>query len=93
MEGWAEANKLQLGGLYAQLSSTKIEDTGIASDMSLRKIEVAVPLKLTATVSTADYDGEWLQALIKAAPLVRSLGAHRSRGLGRTTLEVKPCKP
>ncbi|HIJ96599.1 MAG TPA: hypothetical protein HPP94_12845 [Desulfuromonadales bacterium] len=95
MEEWAgeEANRLQLCGLYAQLASTKIESTGIASDKSLRKIEVAVPLQLTATVSTSEEGDEWLQALITAAPLLRSLGAHRSRGMGRATVEVTPCKP
>lgn len=95
MENWAacKANKLHIGGLYTQLSSTKIENSGIASDKTLRKIEVAVPLQLTATVSTSEAGDEWLQVLLKAAPLIRNLGSHRSRGMGRTTLEVKPCKP
>lgn len=93
MAGWAQCNAAKVGGLYAQLSSTKIEDTGIAKDQTLRKIEVAVPLKLTATVSCSESGDEWLKALKTAAPLVRCLGSNRTRGLGRTTLEVKPCKP
>lgn len=92
MEEWAKVNACKLSGLYAQLSSTRIEESGIAKDKSLRRIEVSVPLELTASVSSSKRGDEWFQALQLAAPLVRGLGAHRSRGMGRVTLEVKQCR-
>lgn len=64
--------------------------TGCAKPESLRGIELAVPMALEATIELwpADQvqaDGAW-RLLGAALPLVLSLGAHKTRGHGRTRL-------
>jgi CRISPR/Cas system CMR subunit Cmr4 (Cas7 group RAMP superfamily) len=89
-EEWAKANKQMLQALYGDLAATRIEDvTGLAADKSLRKIEVAIPLKLVAAVTATTDDTEWIESLKMAAKMIRSLGSHRRRGLGRVVVTVK----
>jgi len=89
-DGWAKANEQALQALYCDLASTRIEEnTGLAADKSLRKIEVAIPLKLFATVTASTTDTNWINALEVAAKMIRSLGSHRRRGLGRVAVTVK----
>lgn len=85
---WARANPSAISVLYAELAATKIADNGLADNKTLRKIEVAIPLTLTATVE-ADDDNGWVKKLEEAAPLIRALGSHRRRGLGRVNVTVK----
>lgn len=52
--------------------------------MSLRTIEVTVPLILEAEIAFQDKpDAYALSCLEKACSLVRAIGSHRNRGLGR----------
>ena len=75
--------------LFALLATTAVDHgTGTARDRSLRTIEVAAPMTLSATVEGPDEDG-WLSALRSAAPFVRSLGSGRNRGLGRVRVTVE----
>jgi len=54
-----------------------------------------VPLTLYATietVATATHSGhgaDWPELLEQALPLIRAVGAQRSRGLGRATLTLE----
>lgn len=78
----------RVGHLFAELASTKIDDaSGVASDRSLRVIEVAVPMDLYATIEGPDED-PWPHALREALVLLRALGSHRRRGLGWCTCEL-----
>jgi len=93
-ELWAAAshNKPCLSGLFHVLSSTRIDKHGMAQDKTLRRIEVAVPMQLTATVSLiAQPPGHnsWFHVLATAAPLIRSLGSLRHRGLGRVSVTLR----
>ena len=76
--------------LFAYLAATAIdEDTGVAKERTLRRIEVVVPLELRARISlrtTVPARSDWARLLEAAFPLVTALGAHRSRGLGRVRL-------
>lgn len=79
-------------GLFRYLHATAIEASGVASDKSLRAIEVVVPLRLHARlepVPGAQPPGQWPQRIAEVLPLVRAVGALRNRGLGRArcTLE------
>lgn len=89
--------------LYQPLYSTRIDaNTGSAVNMSLRGIEVTMPVTLYAELSlkiTAfDEDlASQQQAMLesspwdiieKALPLVDAVGAHRSRGLGESVLSL-----
>ena len=92
MEEWAARNSDKTSGLFVQVASTSIDETGMAVTDTLRRIEAAVPVKLVATVETEETGDEWLKALKSAAPLVRGIGAGRNRGFGRCHLEVIPCE-
>ena len=87
------------GTLFASLGQTAIDETGTARRRSLRVVEVAMPLTLTASLELLDgyrigpTDGDrmttgWVEALNVAVPFVAAIGAYRQRGLGRCTLEV-----
>jgi hypothetical protein len=68
--------------LYVPFASTRLDDKGMAEDKTLRTIELAIPLKLEALIKGPE-DGAWVEDLRKACLLVRALGSHRNRGLGR----------
>lgn len=93
-EAWASLpeNKAPLSGLFHVLSSTRINKRGIAQDKTLRRIEVAVPMQLTATVSLLTPPPETCNCvgiLTNAARFIRSFGSLRHRGLGRVSVTVR----
>lgn len=77
--------------LYRQIASTRINsETGAAQEQSLRSIEVAVPMPLVCElewIAEQPLPG-WTEYLDCALPLIRSVGAWRSRGLGRAQLKI-----
>lgn len=75
--------------LFHQIASTAIREDGIVEEHTLRTIEVAVPVRLRARVECIGDDSRWVEDLRRAAPLVRALGAHRNRGLGRVAVSVE----
>ncbi len=89
MEVWAEAekNEKQRQLLYRSLASTALSSRGLAADNTLRRIEVAIPLTLLAEATGPKDD--WISTLQTAARLVRQLGSHRHRGLGRVEISVE----
>jgi len=75
---------------YQIISSTAVEDTGIVKDHSLRSIEVSIPLKLGSTLMCSnETDTTWRDDIKKVLPLIRHVGAHRNRGLGRVNVSVE----
>jgi CRISPR/Cas system CSM-associated protein Csm3 (group 7 of RAMP superfamily) len=88
-EAWARAHPARVEHLFSSFASTKLEG-GTAADKTLRAVEVAVPMKLRAAVECDDAtDATWIALLKEAAPLLRALGSHRNRGLGRVRVSVK----
>jgi CRISPR/Cas system CSM-associated protein Csm3 (group 7 of RAMP superfamily) len=73
-------------GLVEVLSSTAIDDRGQADNHTLRSIEVAIPLSLTSQITGPDDD--WTEVLEGVLPLLRQLGSHRHRGLGRCRVSM-----
>lgn len=98
----------RVDGLYQAVHATAIDDHGQAKDKTLRAVEVTAPLTLHARVTV---DGsppwlnedawaamDWLAVLNRALPLIRGLGGHRTRGLGRVRVrlertEAEPGRP
>ncbi len=92
----------RIATLFDVVQATAIdEETGQAKDHSLRAVEVAVPMTLTAevtlepgaapppwTVPGTETPIDWVAALERALPLLRGLGAHRNRGLGRVRVTL-----
>lgn len=76
----------QTAPFYRTLGSTRLVD-GVAKDETLRKIEVAVPLTLEASVSL--WAPQWKAALEAAVSMVQFVGAMRTRGLGRARLRLE----
>lgn len=81
---WAEQNREHLGHLFVRFSSTAIGATGVAKRRSLRAMECAVPMTICSGIKGPD-DG-WPDAISKALPFLRGLGAHRNRGFGRVAV-------
>ncbi|HMO50103.1 MAG TPA: RAMP superfamily CRISPR-associated protein [Kiritimatiellia bacterium] len=74
--------------LFEYISATALSEHGIALQKSLRSIEVALPMTLKAVIS-GPVNENWPVILQKAAPLIRSVGAHRHRGLGRCCVAIQ----
>jgi CRISPR/Cas system CSM-associated protein Csm3 (group 7 of RAMP superfamily) len=74
--------------LFTTISSTKIDDKGLAIDGSLREIEVVVPLKLFATIEFEDEVKKFEDEMKKALLQVKRMGLNRTRGLGRCEITV-----
>jgi CRISPR/Cas system CSM-associated protein Csm3 (group 7 of RAMP superfamily) len=68
--------------LYRKISSTAIDSaTGIAENQTLRKIEVCIPLVLSAYIAdVAEEDEAKIKLLFQ---LVKRMGLQRHRGFGR----------
>lgn len=82
--------------MYDVFSSTKLDDNGMAEDKTLRTIELAIPMKLETVVEVNPVyanelprDLDWKASIQKACSMVRALGSHRHRGLGRCVFAVR----
>jgi hypothetical protein len=97
-EAWAafgRGDSARGGGRLAMLrrsfASTKLDELGVAADSTLRTIELYVPMTLYAPIRLeSDRPREdLLPALGLCATLfLRSLGSHRTRGLGRCAAKL-----
>lgn len=95
MEAWAAQALLNghdaaeaLKQLFMPLASTRIHADGLAYSKTLRKIEVALPVALTARVEYQNGAACYFDVLSIAARLIRQAGALRHRGLGRVLVSV-----
>ncbi len=70
--------------LFKTISSTKIDDKGLADDGSLREIEVVVPITIYATIENCQHE----EQMIKAFGQVKRMGLNRTRGLGRCEISL-----
>lgn len=67
--------------LYSKITSTKIDEKGLAQKDTLREIEVVIPLELYGKIQCEDEkDYELIQRSIK---MIKQIGLARNRGLGR----------
>lgn len=71
--------------MYRSISSTAIDNEGIAVDHSLRKMEVVVPCNLEGKIIGVE-DRDWANEILKALLYIKRLGQNRNRGLGRCTI-------
>ena len=92
-----EANQGLIRNLYQMVSSTAIDPgTVSAKNHSLRTREVVVPLKLQADVTwvhDADFRTQlpdnWREVWSDSLALVNSIGAGKTRGLGRCRVTLE----
>jgi hypothetical protein len=85
--------------LFDTLSLTRMNAAGVADTGSLRVLRVALPMTLwaeldwaaaEATVSDGEEPWDWKAVVTEALPLIRAVGAHRNRGLGRALVTAHP---
>lgn len=70
--------------LFNKVTSTSIDDNGIARDHSLRSLQTVVPCTLYATIR--DVDNAVADIVTKSLGMIKHLGQKRHRGLGRCTI-------
>jgi CRISPR/Cas system CSM-associated protein Csm3 (group 7 of RAMP superfamily) len=73
--------------LYDELSSTKVDEEGMAVDGSLRETEVVIPLDLQAEI--IDIDSKDKEKMIQVLKMIKRIGLNRTRGLGRCEIRVE----
>jgi len=71
--------------LFKTISSTQINEKGLAVDGSLREIEVVVPVTLYATIENCEYEKQMKEAFSQ----VKRMGLNRTRGLGRCEISLQ----
>jgi len=83
-----EKEEGQKAHLYRKISSTKIDNKGLAVDHSLRKVEVTIPLTVFAEISGLTEEDK--SKILDCFKWIKRLGTNRNRGLGRCVItEVK----
>ncbi len=99
LRDWARAQPADIKqGFTSYQASTSITEEGQKQERSLRVIELAAPVTLIAHGAINADDLSLRSALSLGARLVKHLGSHRSRGLGRCSLsiswhEAEPAQP
>lgn len=72
--------------LFTSVSSTAIDDAGIAKEHSLRRMEVALPCILTGEI--LNFPDDCKKLMVDSMAFVKRLGANRNRGLGRCRFTI-----
>lgn len=67
--------------LYRAVSSTAINENGVAKEYSLRRMETVVPCELTGKI--VDVPDEFAEFVKGGLKYIKRLGQNRNRGLGR----------
>ena len=76
--------------MYKSVSSTAINEDGVADDHSLRRTQVVVPCTLEAEILNIPDD--MAVTTEKALSMIKRLGLDRNRGLGRCHLRIVETK-
>jgi len=72
--------------LFDEITSTKINENGIAQSGSLREIEVVIPISLYGQIN--NIPDEYKKEMISCLKKVKRMGLNRNRGLGRCTIQI-----
>lgn len=81
-----------LGRLFSMISSTSINQFGVAADMTLRTVEAVAPLSLFGRVrwiGTADPDPDWVALLDTACAATLAFGKQKADGFGRAIAKAE----
>jgi CRISPR/Cas system CSM-associated protein Csm3 (group 7 of RAMP superfamily) len=72
--------------LYREISSTAINDKGIAKEHSLREMQVTIPCELEGEI--LDVPNSMVNLIGEGLSYIKRLGQGRNRGLGRCEFTV-----
>jgi hypothetical protein len=70
--------------LFSKVTSTQIDENGLAIDGSLREIEVTIPLTLYGEIQSSEDE-----LILNAMGMIKQIGLNRNRGLGRCEIGAK----
>lgn len=73
--------------MYSSISSTAIDENGVAVAHSLRKTQVVVPCTLKGRIY--EVPEGMVEHVLNALRFIKNMGSNRNRGLGRCTLDGK----
>lgn len=82
------AAKNQSPFLYANLSTTAINEKGLAKKHSLRTTEVTIPLTLYASIENFPDQDSYLQQITYCFQWIKRMGLNRNRGLGACEFSI-----
>lgn len=71
--------------MYNKITTTAIDDDGIAKDHSLRSMEVVLPCILYASITGVPE--ELAVILSESLGMIKRMGQKRNRGLGRCEIK------
>lgn len=74
---------------YTSVTSTAINENGIAKAKSLRTAQVCLPITLLGEIVLPDGEDNAADLFIKAAPWLRRMGMGRNRGFGRCIVKIE----
>lgn len=72
--------------MYNKVTTTAIEDNGIAKEHSLRSLQTVVPCSLTGCIT--DVPDAMADTIGTSLGLIKRIGLHRSRSLGRCNVTL-----
>lgn len=72
--------------LYRKQTSTAIEESGIAKDNTLRRVETVIPCILEGTIY--DIEDHIYQYIVDGSKMIKRIGLNRNRGLGRCKITI-----
>jgi hypothetical protein len=93
---WFAQNGEVRGQLFGLLYSTAIEEhTGTAKARSLRQIEAAIPMTLTAEIGVTRQapDTDWIERLHQLCALTPAFGKLKNDGYGRAIASCGAVQP
>jgi len=73
--------------LYQSVTSTKIDNEGIAANLTLRKIQTTVPCILYGHIY--DVPEDYKELFIDAFHFIKRIGLGRNRGYGRCQISIE----
>jgi hypothetical protein len=74
-------NENKIAHLCKSISSTAIDENGVAKEHSLRRIEYVIPVTLYGTID--DIKPNDKEKMLECFKMVKSIGSGRNRGFGR----------
>jgi len=77
-------NNKKIAFLFKSISSTAIDENGIAKDHTLRRVEYVIPVTLYGTIS--NIDEKYKEMMKNCFKMIKGVGTGRNRGFGRCVM-------
>ena len=91
LRAWLAVDKSKRSELFRRIASTRVDGNGVAQDQTLRAIEAAVPVTLTAQLfwrGEQTPKSDWVALLDHAAAATLAFGKLKQDGYGRAIATI-----